>query len=409
MNLVLEIVNSPSHSIFESAMTFNQNGGKIGRNKQMDWVLHDPTKYISNFHAEITFSNNQYYITDKSSNGTAFKNPQKKLTKDIPAPLTENTVIVIGKYEISVKLSNNAFLNKEMHAVQAGTTDDFGIPDQFFTGNETEKAFDIISNKEKSSDILSLIDKDAAPIHNEILPDLDNIIGDFTQTEEPHVDSGLNVHVETPQMEQTPVPEKVVTSPTETNTGEGEERLFTLLATKLGVDTKGMSTLEKESFVTEIANIAQTTIEYAQTTAQSVNTIQTQLGLSGQMSKNLLTQGLPSHRIFSNLQRTKVPLSIEIKSLFHEVNTHNIALYTAVSNVSLDILSQFSPQKLYFSFEHENLLNKKLANKKALAWEAYVERYRYLDTLTHKEDVDMSTLKKEYQSVLNTLNLGHTK
>jgi len=410
MNLVLEIVDAPSHSIFESAVTFNQNGGKIGRNKQMDWILHDPTKYISNFHAEITFSNNQYYITDKSSNGTAFKTPHKKLTKDIPVPLTENTVIVIGKYEISVKFSNNVFLEKEIHDVQTKTTDDFGIPDQFFTGNDTEKAFDIISQKEKSSDILSLIDKNPVPIHNEILPEIDNIIGDFSTTQEPNIDSGLNVHIETPQaQEYTQAPKEVMPSEMEANKEESQERLFDILATQLGVDTKGMSLSEKEAFVKEIAGIAKATVEYAQTTAQSVNTIQTQLGFNGEITKNILAQGISTSKIFSNLHRTKVPLDTEIKSLFHEVNTHNVALYTAISNLSLHMLTQFSPQKLYISFEQENLLNKKLANKKALAWEAYVERYKYLDTLTHKEDVDMSTLKKEYQSVSNTLNLGHKK
>jgi len=408
MNLVLEIVNAPSHSIFESAMTFNQNGGKIGRNKQMDWVLHDPTKYISNFHAEITFGNNQYFITDKSSNGTSFKNPQKKLTKDIPAPLTENTVIIIGKYEMSVKFSNNAFLEKNEADMHAGTTDDFGIPDQFFTGNETEKAFDIISNDEKSNDILSFMDTNPSSDYNEILPDLDNIIGNGEHINEPNVGSGLNVHIEREQMEHEVSPETSV--PVENvyteNTGES---LFMLLAQKLGVDAKAMSQSEREAFVSEIANVAKTTVEYAQTTAQSVNTIKTQMGLSEETSSNLLAQGLPSHTVFANLLKAKEPLSAHVKSFFHEVNTHNVALYSAVSNVSLNMLTQFSPRKLYFTFEHENLLNKKLANKKALAWEAYVERYKYLDTLEHKEDVDMTNLQKEYKSVLNTLNLGYKK
>ena len=148
MKLLLEIINTPSHSVFEKTMSFNQMGGKIGRNKYMDWVLHDPTKKISNFHAEIMFKNNQYFIMDKSSNGTFLKDPYKQLTKDTPVPLTQITTIVIGEYEINVKIVNNTFINDNSPSSKQNNTEDFAIPDQFFMGNDTKKAFDVINQKE---------------------------------------------------------------------------------------------------------------------------------------------------------------------------------------------------------------------------------------------------------------------
>jgi len=409
MNVVLEIINFPSHDIFEPSMTFNQNGGKIGRNKQMDWVLHDPSKYISNFHAEITFNNGQYYITDKSTNGTAFKNPKKKLIKDIPAPLTENTVIIIGKYEISVKFSNNSFLSHETSSTQDNTPNNFEIPDQFFTGNETEEAFNIINNNDKSKDILSLVDDDPVSIHNDILPDFDNIIGDIEHNEGSFGGSDLNMHIDASQMGKSSAVDKSEVFDAASNAAEGEDRLFAILATKLGLKSNDMSMLEKEAFIAEIAEVVKTTVEYAQTTAQSISGMQFELGSNSTLSKSLFTKAVSSAKIFSELQHSKVSLSAEIKSLFHEINTHNIALYTAVSNISFNTLSQFSPQRLYFSFEQENLLDKKLANKKALAWDAYSQRYKHLDALVHKEDADMDALKKEYKSILKTLNLGREK
>jgi len=402
MNLVLEIISTPNHSIFEQAKHFNQMGGKIGRNKQMDWVLHDPTKRISNFHAEIVYENNQYLIIDKSSNGTYFKTPHKRLTKDIPTPITQTTVIVIGDYEISVKLVNNTFINKETHTSMPSNSDDFNIPDKFFTGHETEKAFDIINQSENNNDILSMMDNDASSFQNDILPDFDNIIGDFNDSSEESVSHSLNVHIDDSSLNPA---EPVEKNPTQTSVNM-DEHLFKLLCVKLGVETNTMSIKEKEAFIQHIADLARVTVEQAQMTSHSMKSIKNQLVETGATAFNPLNSAYSSQEIFSKFQSYEQPLSKYISNLFQDINTHNIALFSAIQNVSLEISHQFSPQRLYFTFEQENLLNKKLANKKALAWDAYYTKFKYLDIVKNKEDLDMNDLKREYQSLLNTLNLG---
>lgn len=412
MNLVLEIVNTPSHSIFEQTMHFTQMGGKIGRNKQMDWVLHDPSKHISNFHAEISFENNQYFLTDQSSNGTFFKHPHKRLTKNVAVPLTQTTVIVIGNYEIAVKLVGDTFMQEDNASQKPIQTKDFGIPDQFFMGNQTEKAFDIINQKEQNNDILSLIDSDQVPIEDNILPDLDNIIGDFSEDSGNSIDNSLNIHIEDPfvqPVEMEPqaaeMPKSQVIPPKETT--HYDDKLFSLLSMKLGLDTQNMTAENKEAFIIEIADLVQTTLEQSQTSLQSLKAIQSQLGVQKENSFNPLGKGTSNKEIFSNMHAYPKPLHTYIKNMFHELNTHNVALYTATNTISLDVANTFSPQRLYFSFEQENLLNKTFTNKKALAWDAYYAKFKYLDLIKNKEDVDMSDLQKEYQSTLKTLNLGY--
>lgn len=399
MNLVLEIISTPQHSIFEKTGNFNQNGGKIGRNKHMDWILHDPTKRISNFHAEIIFKNHQYYIIDKSSNGTFFKNPHKKLNKDNDIPLTNKSIIVIGDYDISVTIVNNEFIGQSSEAQSHSMAEDFGIPDQFFMGNGTEKAFDVINPNADKSDILSLINNDSTS-GNEILPEFDNIIENHDAPFVDHVENTLNVHMENPMYEEEPVP-------MQSTQVVSDDKFFKLLVTKLGIDTHAMTEQDKETLIVEVAELARVTIEHAQTTLQSLRTIKSYLGENVEGQINPLLNGSSSKQIFSNMHKLGQPLSGHIKNLFHELNTHNVAFYTAYTNMTLRDAEKFSPQKLYFSFERDNLLKKKLTNKKSLAWDAYYDKFKYLDIIKNSEDVDTTDLQKEYKSVLRTLNLGH--
>ncbi|MCF6244385.1 MAG: type VI secretion system-associated FHA domain protein TagH [Sulfurovum sp.] len=403
MNLVLEIVSTPGHSIFEKTASFTQSGGKIGRNKYMDWVLHDPTKRISNFHAEIIFKNNQYYIIDKSSNGTFFKDPHKKLNKESEVPLTNTSVLLIGEYEIAVTIANNTFMEQNpLEQVSNKAGEDFGIPDQFFMGNSTEKAFEVINPNREKEDILSLINNDSNS-SNEILPEFDTgIIKEDTPFVD-HMENTLHAHIgESISEEKEDEPTTYENTPV-----EGNDKLFSLLTTKLGVDSDAMTKEEKEIFITEIAELLRVTVEYSKTTLQSLKTIKSYLGETEEKSSNPLQDMNASKDIFSNMYKMEQPFSGHIKNLFHELNTHNIAFYTAYTNIKLRDAEIFSPEKLYFSFERDGLLNKKLSNKKALAWDAYYEKFRYLDTIRNTEDVDTIDFENEYKSVLKTLNLGH--
>lgn len=398
MNLILEIISTPGYSIFEKTASFNQNGGKIGRNKHMDWVLHDPAKRISNFHAEIIFKNNQYYIRDKSSNGTFFKNPHKKLNKDSDVPLTNTSVIVIGDYDISVKIVNTTFIGQNAEMQGHAETEDFGIPDQFFMGNSTEKAFDVIKPDAEKNDILSLINNDSSS-SNDILPEFDNIIESHDSPYMEHVENTLNVHIENPVYEE----EKVTH---ESSPVGSDDKFFKLLAAKLGVDDSAMGEKAKEAFITGVAELAQVSLEQSQVTLQSLRTIKSYLGDNIEGQINPLLNGVSTKELFSNMHKLGQPLSVHVKNLFHEVNTHNVAFYTAYNNMIVRDAEKFSPQKLYFSFERDNLLSKKLANKKALAWDAYYDKFKHLDIIKNSEDVDTKDLEKEYRSVLKTLNLG---
>jgi type VI secretion system protein ImpI len=409
MNLILEIVNTPSVDIFQQSMSFDERGGKIGRSKTAKWTLNDPTKHISNFHAEISFKDGQYFITDISSNGMSLKTPPKKFVKGIPVPLDQKSAVMIGDYVIAVKTIENAFASSQPMSSSSPAT--AGIPDTFFVGDAHKEAFGVIGDSApEEKDIVSLLDNNknlASSNQDMLLPELDNIMGIYDESELVLNDS-LSTHIDAPTFEtEQPLPSTPTEQPSTQSVNE--DTILKILSLKLGVPVEKMSTQEKELFVSEVAELALTALDKVRNTHHALEKIQTQLGVISTKNKqgyNPLKTAPNNKEILSNLNNYSPSVSHHIKDLFHEIDIHTIAFYTAFKNISFRTAQKFSPEKLYFNFEKKNALNKSFTNKKALAWEAYCEQFKYLDSI-EENDIDLSELQKEYNSVLETLNLSY--
>jgi type VI secretion system protein len=85
-------------------VSFNPQGGTIGRREDNDWVLPDPQRFISGRHALISFVDGRYVVTDVSSNGVYINHAETPLGSEGQAPLQQGDILTIGEYEISVTL-----------------------------------------------------------------------------------------------------------------------------------------------------------------------------------------------------------------------------------------------------------------------------------------------------------------
>jgi type VI secretion system protein len=83
-------------------VTFDEQGGSIGRKDDNDWVLPDPERFISGRHAQIDFSDGSFYIIDLSSNGLFINRSTQPLGKNNRVTLHDGDSITIGDYEIGV-------------------------------------------------------------------------------------------------------------------------------------------------------------------------------------------------------------------------------------------------------------------------------------------------------------------
>lgn len=153
------------------SVTFDQQGGSIGRKNENDWMLPDPERFISGRHALISFSEGSFHLTDISSNGVFLNQSTTPLGKDNQMCLHDGDTLTIGEYEISVSLPQAL--------KQAQPTDDFNSLDDPFAqlseknaGKPLEQAFpplleDDDGEQQESEQVYTLDEPD----HAELLAD----------------------------------------------------------------------------------------------------------------------------------------------------------------------------------------------------------------------------------------------
>jgi type VI secretion system protein len=92
--------------------TFDQRGGTFGRADSNSWVLPDPDKFLSSCHCEIVYVDKQFYLEDKSTNGTFVNGSFEPLGRGIRHQLKDNDFFEIGDYRFTIQLegaSKDAF------------------------------------------------------------------------------------------------------------------------------------------------------------------------------------------------------------------------------------------------------------------------------------------------------------
>ncbi len=87
-----------------STTVIDENGGSIGRAASNNCVLPDPERFISSKHAAISFQNQQFIITDTSTNGLYINDGSQPLGRDNSAVLTDGQRLLIGDYVIDVNI-----------------------------------------------------------------------------------------------------------------------------------------------------------------------------------------------------------------------------------------------------------------------------------------------------------------
>ncbi|MFV9615648.1 MAG: type VI secretion system-associated FHA domain protein TagH [Gammaproteobacteria bacterium] len=130
MSLLITIIKAPdSMLVVESSKTFDNNGGSIGRGKDNAWVLDDPERFLSSNHCQFSCENNQFYITDLSTNGTFYKGSPHPMGKGSILPVNEGDTFALGDYVFSISISNSV-----------SSADPFAAGDDVFTKAHSNNA-----------------------------------------------------------------------------------------------------------------------------------------------------------------------------------------------------------------------------------------------------------------------------
>lgn len=94
---------------------------RIGRALQMDWILPDEARHISNHHCEIIYDGSTYMLHDVSTNGVYLNGSPSRLIR--PHQITHADQIQLGAYHIRARISSAHY--KEKHEDVSITLDKF--------------------------------------------------------------------------------------------------------------------------------------------------------------------------------------------------------------------------------------------------------------------------------------------
>jgi type VI secretion system protein len=92
-----------------SAMrTITTGSLSIGRGPGNDWVLPDPTRFLSKEHCVIASEGGSFILTDLSSNGIYINDEDRATTRDSRVPLKNGDKLRLGEYVINVSEVDDA-------------------------------------------------------------------------------------------------------------------------------------------------------------------------------------------------------------------------------------------------------------------------------------------------------------
>ena len=128
MSLTIKVLSFKGQPITEIIpVSFGKDGGGIGRSDDNKLILPDKEKFVSRHHAQVSYNNGFYYLSDNSLSGV-FINGQQTPLLNQSTVIDNGTNLKIGEYELSVTISEES------------------INDDFPFKTEPDKSFEQLNN-----------------------------------------------------------------------------------------------------------------------------------------------------------------------------------------------------------------------------------------------------------------------
>ncbi len=150
MSLTLKVLSFKGQPIIEIApVSFGNEGGSIGRSDDNALVLPDKDKFVSRHHAQISYNNGFYYLSDHSLGGV-FINGQLKPLLNQTIPIDQGTLLKIGEYELSVSITDDPVIDDFPFPKESPpSTSPLPIPDVVIIPDVLINEFDFLPDWEK--------------------------------------------------------------------------------------------------------------------------------------------------------------------------------------------------------------------------------------------------------------------
>jgi type VI secretion system protein len=111
----------------EAVFTTDVQRFSIGRNRDNQWVLPDPQRFMSGTHCWLEERNGTWFLTDTSTNGVYLNGSDQRVEKNGSVAIADGDRIRLGDYELEVQINGNEAVSD---ARPSDGADPFHAPDR---------------------------------------------------------------------------------------------------------------------------------------------------------------------------------------------------------------------------------------------------------------------------------------
>ncbi|WP_068828710.1 type VI secretion system-associated FHA domain protein TagH [Pseudomonas sp. BMS12] len=403
MELVFDIVSAQQYAPGQlSSMTFRKAGGVIGRGEDCDWAIPDSKRILSNRHAQVSYADGHFYLTDTSSNGVTLKDNGARLPKGEPQRIEHGNVYCLGELEIRARVLQDPaqFEDSIGQRQHAGSI----IPDDAFLD------LDPIAALQQQPRGYTPLDEFAGLVQS---PEEQQARTQYARID---MESLL-----VPELVEDVTPEPVAPPQPQPRPAPAAEPLpdgfWQRFGEALGVKLDDLDAAAREALAVQAARLLKQSVGGLQQSLRTRSELKNELRLAlttvQSAGNNPLKQVGDAGETLSALLRGnkpgQLPAEQAVGRAFRDLQAHQVALYAASRTAVQGLFEQFAPEQLALRFEQER---KPLIATAGSRWRAYQRHFRALEkdddwsqrlfardfAKTYEEQVRLiATLNTDYQ------------
>lgn len=378
MELVLEMVSAQQFVPgLLTSKTFKEAGGIIGRSADCDWAIPDRNRHLSSHHAQVSYRDGAFFLTDTSSNGILLKGSGARLQRGQAQRIEHGTVYCMGDFEIRARLIKDpAVFDEDIGRPRAAGSI---IPDDAFLDLDPLSAIDQQERIYAESEDYGMLganradtryQADYAPIDTESLP--------------------LPQLVEAPKPATVVAPEEVERQP---------DGFWQRFGDELGVSLDGLDQDARETLAAHAARLLRQFVGSLQqslsTRTELKNELRLALTTAQGPSSNPLKSGANSREALTTLLLNGKPgqpsAEQSVARAFLDLQAHQVALISASRTAVRSTLEHFAPEQLALRFERDGQVSR--LTGAGGHWRAY---RRYHQSLRQDDEWSERLLSRDF-------------
>ncbi len=373
MELVFELLDKRQHGRTDApSKTFGRAGGDIGRARDCHWCIEDDKRHLSSHHAQVSFDNGTFFLTDISSNGIRLASSGAQLRKGEAYRIEQGAVYRMGDVEVRARLIDP----------EPGLDVSLGMPGANIIPDDAFLELDPISALDKEETRLQPIDElvamampeaparqraDYAPI------DQENLI--------------------VPTLVPAPAPEPVAVPAPREARGDAFWKRF---GAALGVAFDELDEQAREDLAVQAAALLRQSVAGLQQSLRTRSELKNELRLAlttpQGASRNPIKASPDADQALDELLKPRRGGQLAgehaVAQAFRDLQAHQVAMLGASRQALRSTLEHFAPEQLTLQFERQGR-----KGPFSSRWKSYA---RYHQALMANEDWSERLLVKDF-------------